>query len=79
MGFLLLYFVILIVSTNMNTQDILEHADSSSSTVQITVPYTVWVGTEVTKQFIIDVTVSKNTSFFDVMNLAEEQFSKHFR
>jgi hypothetical protein len=79
MGFLLLYFVILIVSTNMNTQDILEHADSSSSTVQITVPYTLWVGTAVTQQYNINITIPQYTSFFDVMKLAQEQNPKHFR
>jgi len=79
MVFLLLYFVILIVSTTTNMQDILEHADSSSSNVQITVPYYLWVGTEVTQQFNINITAPHNTSFYDVMNLAEEQSPEHYR
>jgi len=79
MGFLLFYFVILIVATTTNTQDILEHADSSSRNAEITVPYYVWVGTKVIKQFRIDVTVPKNTTFFEVMEFAQEQNRKHFR
>ena len=79
MVFLLLYFVILIVSTTMNTQDILEPADSSSSTVQITVPYYLWVGTEVTQQFNINITAPQNTSFYGLMQLAEAQNPEHYR
>jgi len=79
MRFLLLYFVILIVSTTTNTQYVLEHADSCSSTVQITVPYILWVGTQVPAEFSIDITVPQYTSFYDVMKLAEAQSPEQCR
>jgi len=79
MQFLLLYFVILTISTTTNTQNVLEQADSCFSTVQIAVPYTLWVGTNVTAEFNMTFTVPHYTMFYDVMKLAENQSPEQYR
>jgi len=79
MRFLVLYFVILIFSTTTNTHIVLEHADSSYSKAQITVPYTLWVGTHVIVQINMDVSAPEYTSFYDLMKLAEEQSPEYYR
>jgi hypothetical protein len=79
MQFLLLFFVILTISTTTNTHHVLEHTDSCFSTVQITVPYTVWVGTNVTADFSTSVTVPQYTTFYNVMDRAESQSPEQYR
>jgi len=79
MQFLLLCFVILTISTTAKTQNVLEHVDSCLSTVQITVPYTLWVGTNVTAEFNISITVPQYTRFYDVMKRAESQSPEQYR
>jgi hypothetical protein len=79
MRFLLLYFVILTVSITTSTQNVLEDADSCFSTVNITVPYTLWVGTDQPKVFSLEFTVPRYTSFYDLMQLAERQSPAEFR
>lgn len=39
----------------------------------ITFSYTLWVGTNVTEEYDLDLTSSKNTSFFRAMQQAAEQ------
>jgi len=78
MGFLLLYFVILIVSTTTNTQSVFEHV-VPYSTVRITVQYYMWVGTEVTQQYHINITLPQFTTFYGLMQLAEAQNPEDYR
>ena len=79
MQFHLLYFVILTISTTTNMQNVLAQADSCFSTELITVPYTLWVGTNVTAEFSLSVTVPRYTRFYDVMKLAEIQSPEQYR
>jgi hypothetical protein len=79
MQFLLLCFVVLTISITTSTQNVLEQADSCFSTVQIAVPYTLWVGTNVTAEFSIRLTVQQYTAFYDLMKRAEIQSPEEYR
>jgi multidrug transporter EmrE-like cation transporter len=75
MQFLFLCFVVLTISTTTNT----ERVDSCVSDVQIEVPYTLWVGTNVTAVSTVSVKVPQFTTFYDVMKLAEIQLPQEYR
>jgi hypothetical protein len=79
MWILLLCFVILAVSTTTNTQGVSDPPDSCSSNVQIAVPYTLWIGTNVTSHSSIMVQVPQYTAFYDVMKAAAIRAAADYR
>jgi hypothetical protein len=66
MQYLFLLFVIL---TTAKAQGISE-SDSCYSTEDITVPYTLWFGTDVQESRSTDVTIKRNTPFYNVIEAA---------
>jgi hypothetical protein len=79
MQFILLCFVVLTILTTTSTQIVLERPDGCYSNEDIAVPYTLWVGTNVTTEYNIFVTVAKYTTFYDVMEEAEYKYPDRFR
>jgi hypothetical protein len=69
MHYLFIFFVIL---TTAKAHDVSEN-DSCYSTEDITVPYTLWVNTNVIQSNTINVTVKNFTSFYDVIEVAGER------
>ena len=69
---LLFLFFIMSLSLATNTLDFLEHADSCRRSENITVPYTLWIGTDVQEVYTIDVPAKLYTTFYDVMLSAEK-------
>jgi hypothetical protein len=67
------------ISTTTNFQIVLGQADSCTSNVILKVPYTLWIGTDVTSQSNIVVPAIQNTVFYDVMKFAEILDPNNFR
>jgi hypothetical protein len=75
---LYIFFVVLTISTT-NTQGSLQRADSCYSAEDITVPYTLWIGTDIREKYSVNVTVKQYTAFYDVMRVAEEQEEEQYK
>jgi hypothetical protein len=76
---LLFLFFIMSLSLATNTLAFFEHADSCNRSENITVPYTLWIGTDVKKVDTIDVPTKIFTTFYDVMLSAEELSWDHYK
>jgi hypothetical protein len=70
MQLLFLLFVILTSSTT-KTHSFLEEHDSCYSTQDVTVSYTLWIGTQVNENHTIVLTVKQYKTLYDVMKIAK--------
>ncbi|XP_023727327.1 uncharacterized protein CG3556-like [Cryptotermes secundus] len=74
MQYLLLLFVILTTAKVQGVSEI----DSCYSTEDITVPYTIWIGTNIQESHTTHVTVKRFTPFYGVMEAAGENDPGNF-
>jgi hypothetical protein len=64
-------FVLFVILTTAEVQSISEN-DSCYSTEDITIAYTLWIGTNLQESHTIDVSVKRFTPFYGVLEAAGE-------
>lgn len=65
-------FLLFVILTTAKAQGVSEN-DSCYSTEDITVPYTIWIGTDIQESHTTDVTVKRFTPFYSVIEAAAEK------
>jgi len=65
------FFLSLVVLISTETHGDQEKRDSCYSTQDVTVSYSLWIGTQVNESRSITVTVKQYTTFYDEMKIAE--------
>lgn len=67
------------LSSKETVKDVLLEYATQAPAVDVTVTYTLWIGSNITDNQSISITTQHNSTFYNVMQLAAEKDSQHYR